>query len=59
MFAHVYRAAVLERPLAALLVMAALVVFFAFQSTRFELDASADSLLLENDEDLRLSLIHI
>lgn len=36
-----------------LLLLAALFAFFAYWTKDFRLDASADSLLLENDEDLR------
>ena len=49
----VYRRLVLAHPGRVLVVMLAVLGFFAWQSRHFELDASADSLLLEADPDLR------
>lgn len=44
---------VLGRPKAVLAILAAVFAFFAFWSREFRLDASADSIVLEHDEDLR------
>lgn len=49
-----YRRTVLEHPLAVIILLALTLAFFAVQATHFKLDASADSLLLEDDKDLRL-----
>lgn len=48
-----YEAAVLGRPGVVLAALFALVAALASQAGDFRLDASADSLLLENDDDLR------
>jgi len=48
-----YNRWVLAHPGRVLVVMLAVLVFFAWQARHFELDASADSLLLEDDRDLR------
>jgi len=48
-----YEAAVLGRPGVVLVALLALVAALASQAGNFRLDASADSLLLENDDDLR------
>lgn len=48
-----YEAAVLGRPGVVLVALFALVAALASQAGDFRLDASADSLLLENDDDLR------
>ena len=44
----------LGRPRAALALLLALLAFFAYHAKDFTLDASADSLLLEDDRDLQL-----
>ncbi len=44
---------VLKRPAITLLVIALVVLFFAYHAPAFRLDASADSLVLENDEALQ------
>ena len=49
----IYQQLVLAHPVRVLAVMLAVLVFFAWQARHFELDASADSLLLEDDRDLR------
>ena len=49
---RIYDKLVLERPLATLLLTLAAVVFFIIQIPKFQLDASGDSLVLENDRDL-------
>ncbi len=48
-----YDALVLKRPAITLIVIALVVAFFAYHAPAFRLDASADSLVLENDEALK------
>jgi predicted RND superfamily exporter protein len=48
-----YDRLVLKRPAITLLAVAFVVAFFAYYSPGFRLDASADSLVLENDEALK------
>ena len=48
-----YDRLVLRRPVVALSVVAIVVAFFAYHAPDFRLDASADSLVLENDEALK------
>ena len=48
-----YRGLVLERPRTVLAALLLVLAFFAVQSQHFALDASADALLLENDQDLK------
>jgi len=43
----------LQHPRTAILCMLAVVAFLAFEARRFRLDASAETLVLQNDEDLR------
>ena len=50
----VYSTFVLKQPVLVCLIMAILLGFFAMQTKDFKLDASADSLLLEDDKDLKL-----
>ena len=50
--AQLYRALVIRKPWLALIMVAALVVFAAMGLPNFKLDASSDSLTLENDADL-------
>ena len=49
----VYQRLVLAHPARVLVLMLAVLGFFAWQARHFELDASADSLLLEDDHDLQ------
>jgi predicted RND superfamily exporter protein len=49
-----YHRFILTRPRATLAVLLALLAFFSYHARDFALDASADALLLENDEDLHL-----
>jgi predicted RND superfamily exporter protein len=51
--ANYYDALVLKRPGITLLLVALLIVFFGYHAPGFKLDASADSLVLENDQALR------
>lgn len=53
-FAILFDKLVLQRPWLTLLLLASVVGFFGYYAQDFKLDASADSLLLENDQDLRL-----
>jgi predicted RND superfamily exporter protein len=48
-----YDGLILQHPMAVLLLIAALVAVSAWQARSFRLDASSDSLLLEEDESLR------
>jgi uncharacterized protein len=50
----IYIATVLKQPVIVCLLMAAILVFFAAHTKDFKLDASADSLLLDDDKDLKL-----
>ena len=49
-----YNRAVLQNPLLTLFVGICVIVFFALHIPQFELDASADSLVLENDASLKI-----
>ncbi len=51
-FISVYRILVLQKPLLILLLVALTVAFFAYHTQGFRLDASSDSLVLENDKSL-------
>jgi predicted RND superfamily exporter protein len=51
--AQVYDTLVLHHPKSVLVVLFSILVFFGYHAKDFKLDASADSLLLENDEDLK------
>ena len=53
--ANAYRRLLLSRPKSALVALALLLAFFAYHAKDFRLDASADSLVLEDDRDLQLS----
>ena len=50
----IYERLVLAHPARVLLAMLALLGFFGWHAQHFELDASADSLLLEDDRDLQI-----
>lgn len=49
-----YRSLVLNHPVFTLLLLLAVFAFFISHAKDFKLDASADALLLENDEDLKI-----
>lgn len=49
-----YKRLVLEHPIPVLLLLASCFVFAFYQSGNFKLDASADTLILENDADLKI-----
>ena len=51
---HLYERLITERALWLMLALALVIGFFGYQSRHFSLDASAESLLLENDPDLEL-----
>ena len=53
--ARLYSYSVFERPKLVIVMLLALVAFFAWHAQNFRLDASADSLLLANDPDLEFS----
>lgn len=50
---RIYEKVVLSNPRVWLVVIASLMVVFGLHAQNFKLDASADSLVLENDDDLR------
>jgi predicted RND superfamily exporter protein len=52
--ADAYHRLILTRPRSMLAVLLALLAFFAYHARDFGLDASADSLMLEDDKDLQL-----
>ncbi len=54
MLPNLYRRFVLQQPYAVLLILFFILAFFALQAKNFALDASADSLLLEDDKDLQI-----
>lgn len=49
---RLYRGTVLKYPIPTLLLLCALTLFFAYEVKDFRLDASAETLVLDNDEDL-------
>jgi predicted RND superfamily exporter protein len=50
----IYIATVLKQPIIVCILMAAILAFFTVHTKDFKLDASADSLLLDDDKDLEL-----
>ncbi len=52
--AELYNRLILERPKSVIAALLCVFVFFAWSAQDFKLDASADALLLEDDEDLRI-----
>ena len=50
----IYIATVLKQPIIVCILMAVILAFFAAHTKDFKLDASADSLLLDDDKDLKL-----
>ena len=60
MFARLYQNIVIEKPKLILSILILSLIVFGYYTKDFKLDASADTLLIENDPDLKyLSLIHI
>ena len=53
MFSHFYQKFVIEKPKVVLVFLIVCLVGFGFFSKDFKLDASSDTLLLENDPDLK------
>ena len=52
-FSNLYKSLVIERPRFTLFTLVLLLVIFGYFSKNFQLDASSDTLLLENDPDLK------
>ena len=50
--AKIYDSVILKRPKIILCVLLSVLIFFSYHAKDFRLDASADSLLLEDDADL-------
>ena len=55
MLTFFYRHLVLAHPTVVLALIGVLMLFSAWQSTKLEVDASAETLVLEDDEDLRIT----
>ena len=53
MFYKIYKNIIIEKPKFALLILSILLLSFGYFSKNFQLDASSDTLLLENDPDLK------
>jgi len=53
MFEKIYKNSIIEKPKFTLLILAILLLSFGYFSKNFQLDASSDTLLLENDPDLK------
>jgi len=53
MFKTIYKNIVIEKPKFTLLILTLLLLTFGYFSKNFQLDASSDTLLLENDPDLK------
>ena len=52
-FSNLYKSTVIEKPKIILLILFILLLSFGYFSKNFQLDASSDTLLLENDPDLK------
>ena len=53
MFEKVYKNSIIEKPKLTLLILILLLLSFGYFAKNFQLDASSDTLLLENDPDLK------
>ena len=53
MFEKLYKNSIIEKPKLALLILITLLLSFGYFTKDFQLDASSDTLLLENDPDLK------
>ncbi len=53
MFEKLYKNLIIEKPKLTLLILFVLLISFGYFSKNFQLDASSDTLLLENDPDLK------
>ena len=59
MLGEFYQKNILEKPKAVFIVLAICLLSFGYFSKEFRLDASSETLLIDGDPDLKLSLIHI
>ena len=53
MFEKIYKNSIIEKPKTTLLILITLLLSFGYFTKNFQLDASSDTLLLENDPDLK------
>ena len=53
MFARLYQNTVIKKPKAILTLLIFCLLFFGYYTKDFKLDASSDTLLIENDPDLK------
>ncbi|MBH90757.1 MAG: hypothetical protein CMG67_01420 [Candidatus Marinimicrobia bacterium] len=53
MFSNLYKSTIIQKPKITLTILVVLLLSFGFYSKNFQLDASSDTLLLENDPDLK------
>ena len=53
MFEKIYKNSIIEKPKSVLLILVILLLGFGYFTKDFQLDASSDTLLLENDPDLK------
>jgi len=53
MFEKIYKNSIIEKPKFTLLILTVLLLSFGYFAKNFQLDASSDTLLLENDPDLK------
>ncbi len=53
MFSNIYKNLIIEKPKFTLSLLVIVLLFFSYFSKNFQLDASSDTLLLENDPDLK------
>ena len=53
MFEKIYKDSIIEKPKSTLLILITLLLSFGYFAKDFQLDASSDTLLLENDPDLK------
>ena len=52
-FSNLYKNTIIKKPRSTLLILIVLLLGFGYFSKNFQLDASSDTLLLENDPDLK------
>ena len=53
MFEKIYKNSIIEKPKSTLLILVTILLSFGYFTKDFQLDASSDTLLLENDPDLK------
>ena len=53
MFEKIYKSSIIKKPKFTLSILIALLLSFGYFTKDFQLDASSDTLLLENDPDLK------